>query len=140
MNTTINIERDHHSFFGCIARAIGGVLLAIVFALIFGIVVQLLWNWLMPSIFNLGTITYLQAFGLMILARLIFGGIKHHSSHSHRHPHNWRGRCARPNRWEWQYRGSRSDEIEDWEHYDEWWNSEGKEAFRKYTGNRTTDS
>lgn len=33
---------------------------------------MLLWNWLMPTIFGLTTITYWQGFGLWILCDLLF--------------------------------------------------------------------
>lgn len=32
-----------------------------------------LWNWLMPAIFGLPTIGYLQALGLIILSRILVG-------------------------------------------------------------------
>jgi hypothetical protein len=41
---------------------------------VFGAVVMLLWNALMPQIFAFPQISYLQAAGLLILARLLFGG------------------------------------------------------------------
>ncbi len=50
-----------------------GVVGAAFFALVFGWLVMILWNWLMPAIFHLGLITYWQAFGVVILAKLIFG-------------------------------------------------------------------
>jgi hypothetical protein len=60
-----------------IARLIAFVLplMVIVF---FGIgwAVYGLWNWLMPSIFGLHAITYWQAFGLMFLSWLLFGGLR----------------------------------------------------------------
>jgi uncharacterized RDD family membrane protein YckC len=31
-----------------------------------------LWNWLMPEIFGLKTITFLQSWGLMILSNILF--------------------------------------------------------------------
>ena len=40
-----------------------------------GVAVMLLWNALLPGIFALPQISYLQAVGLLILARLLFGGI-----------------------------------------------------------------
>jgi hypothetical protein len=43
-----------------------------VLALAFG--VMLLWNWLMPAIFGLATITLWQALGLMALINLLIGG------------------------------------------------------------------
>lgn len=36
--------------------------------------VMLLWNWLVPSIFGLTAIGYWQALGLLVLARILFGG------------------------------------------------------------------
>jgi hypothetical protein len=33
-----------------------------------------LWNWLMPSFFGVGTLTFLKALGIFALARLFFGG------------------------------------------------------------------
>ena len=41
-------------------------------ALIGGIIVMWLWNWLMPVIFGLTTITYLQGAGLTALCGLLF--------------------------------------------------------------------
>ena len=44
---------------------------------VFGVVVMLLWNALMPQIFALPFLNYWQAVGLLILARVLFGGIGH---------------------------------------------------------------
>ena len=38
-----------------------------------GFVVMQLWNWLMPVIFALPRITFLQALGLFVLSKLLFG-------------------------------------------------------------------
>ena len=40
----------------------------------FGYIVMRLWNWLMPEIFGLHVISYCQAFGLLILSKILFGG------------------------------------------------------------------
>ncbi len=53
-------------------------------------VVMLLWNWLIPTIFGITTITYWQAAGLLILSRILFGAFwkgHHHSDHHHNHDH-----------------------------------------------------
>jgi hypothetical protein len=42
---------------------------------VFGVAVMLLWNALIPQIFGLPQLNYLQAAGLLILARVLFGGI-----------------------------------------------------------------
>ena len=46
-------------------------------------IVMLLWNWLMPSIFGLGTISFWQALGICILCRILFGKFDgaHHKMH-----------------------------------------------------------
>jgi hypothetical protein len=51
--------------------AILGVL---AFMAIGGGVVQLLWNWLLPSLFGWRQITFWQAIGLLALCRILFGG------------------------------------------------------------------
>jgi hypothetical protein len=42
--------------------------------LLTGLAVQLLWNWLVPELFNGPLINYYQAFGLLILSRILFKG------------------------------------------------------------------
>lgn len=46
--------------------------------LVFGFVTEHLWNWLMPVIFGLKTITFLQALGLVVLSKILLGGIHKH--------------------------------------------------------------
>lgn len=50
-----------------------------------------LWNWLMPIIFDLTTITFWQALGLLVLSKILFGGFSGgkkgggcNGAHSHR--------------------------------------------------------
>ena len=50
-----------------------GIMLAL--CAVFSVGVMLLWNNLLPQIFGLPQINYLQAAGLLILARILFGGI-----------------------------------------------------------------
>ncbi|MBZ5584106.1 MAG: hypothetical protein LAQ30_18210 [Acidobacteriia bacterium] len=58
--------------------------LAIVGALLFifigGEVVRLLWNWLLPPLFDWRQITFWQALGLLALCRILFGGFGGHGS------------------------------------------------------------
>ena len=51
---------------------IGFGILGIGLAFLFGWVVMLLWNWLMPDIFGLKRVTYWQAWGLLILCSILF--------------------------------------------------------------------
>jgi hypothetical protein len=48
------------------------LLVVLLFGLLHGFFVMLLWNWLVPEIFGLGTITYLQGWGLCVLCSILF--------------------------------------------------------------------
>ncbi|MGE5499622.1 MAG: hypothetical protein ACM3Q2_16205 [Syntrophothermus sp.] len=60
--------------------------MVILFAVLFSFLVMLLWNWLMPEIFGLKTLSFLQAAGLLVLSKIIFSGFGrgHHGHHWHR--------------------------------------------------------
>jgi hypothetical protein len=47
-----------------------------VFVWIGGELVMLLWNWLLPTLFGWRQITFWQAFGLLALCRILFGGFR----------------------------------------------------------------
>lgn len=47
---------------------------AIAFVAVFSVALMLLWNWLMPVIFGLTTISFWQAVGLLLLSRILVGG------------------------------------------------------------------
>jgi hypothetical protein len=76
-----------------VLRGLKFVAFAIVFAAVFGWVVMSLWNWLMPNLFGLHLITYWQALGLLILAKILFGGFRgrpgHHMQWRHRMMERW---------------------------------------------------
>ncbi len=65
-----------------------------IFAAGFGSAVLYLWNWLMPSVFGLHTISYWQALGLLGLCWLLFGGQRGWMPMMHRGRH-MRERWAR---------------------------------------------
>lgn len=71
---------------------VGGIAVGVLFAFLFGWLVMILWNWIMPPVFGLSTITFWQAWGLVVLAHLLFKcGPDHHDHHPfHRHPTPWR--------------------------------------------------
>jgi hypothetical protein len=52
------------------------VAIVIIAFTVFGFVVTHLWNYLMPALFGLHSITFWQAVGLIILGRLLFGGFR----------------------------------------------------------------
>ena len=114
-------------FFGFI---ILGALAAAGFAFVFGYFVMLLWNWLMPTIFGLTTITFWQAAGIVLLARLVFGGFKHGHDHSKK---------TTPKRnfmrnWKDEYKKERN--CRDWRHFDDYWWDEGEKSYNDYLERR----
>ncbi|MGC1240974.1 MAG: hypothetical protein WA874_05265 [Chryseosolibacter sp.] len=59
--------------------------------LLLGAVTMFLWNWLVPSLFNGPQIRFLEALGLLLLAKILFGG--------------WGGgRCGTRGRAHWKHR------------------------------------
>ena len=45
---------------------------------VFGYATMHLWNWLMPSLLGLHTVTFWQALGLVLLSKILFGGFHRH--------------------------------------------------------------
>lgn len=90
--------------------------------LLLGIGIRLLWNWLMPALFGLGEITFWQAIGICVLAKLIFGfGMGGSNSDSKK------------------TRKPRCDEGEadaSWNEYEKWWEEKGKKAFEAYVNEK----
>ena len=73
-----------------IAIGIAFFIAFVLFILIGGVIVQWLWNWLMPGIFGLRAITWLEALGLLALSRILFGGFGRGGSHGpSRHRRDW---------------------------------------------------
>lgn len=48
---------------------------------IFGSVVMLLWNGILPAVLGIHTITFWQAIGILVLSKILFGGFR--GSHGH---------------------------------------------------------
>jgi Ca2+/H+ antiporter, TMEM165/GDT1 family len=54
----------------------GFILLAIAGVFIFGNIVMLLWNALLPVLFHFPLISFWQALGLLLLSKILFGGFR----------------------------------------------------------------
>ncbi|WP_371373250.1 hypothetical protein [Sporomusa aerivorans] len=112
----------------CVARGklivihvFAGILMALFFGLIFGYLVLLLWNNLLPDIFGWKEITYWQGVGLVIMFRLLFGS---HSCYTHEP--KWRSNTVQEDGY------SFPDQAKQDEYYQAWWEQEGQAAFRRY--------
>jgi hypothetical protein len=64
------------------ARIVKFILFAVLGVLLFGFIVMSLWNWLMPPLFGLHTLTFVQALGLLILGKILFGGFHRGGGHA----------------------------------------------------------
>ena len=122
-----------------IGMVFGGIILAGLLAFLFGWIIMLLWNWLMPEIFGLGTITYWQGFGIFFLAKIIFGFGGEHTSESNKSKKKdrpIRDEISKEIRKEIRKEFAKenghvfNDEYDD--KYEAWWSGEGKEAFENY--------
>jgi hypothetical protein len=69
--------------------AIIGLIIAAALALLFGLVLMWLWNWLMPEIFGLPVISFWQAWGLVVLSHILFKTFPHHN-HKESHDDRWK--------------------------------------------------
>ena len=110
-----------------------GIIMATLFALVFGYFVMLLWNWLMPDLFNLQPITYWQAFGIILLARLIFGGFKHGRDHDHDHDSHFKRKFIKKTGL------SEFKKWNDWKYYDDFWKEKGKAAYKEYVEKKESE-
>lgn len=98
------------------------IIFGILVAFLIGYVVMRLWNWLMPDLFGLTTISYWQAVGVLVLAKLFFGMGNCSSRGSGKHKNKFKNRKCGPIR----------KDFSEWEHYDKFWQEEGETAFKEY--------
>ncbi len=70
------------------AKIFGIALLVILAISAFGAITMLLWNWLIPAIFNGPSVTYFQALGLLVLCKILFSvGPGKHEKHPRTYSH-----------------------------------------------------
>jgi hypothetical protein len=77
-----------------VLRGFGFALLALLFVGVVSAIVMGLWNWLVPPLFGGRAIDFWQAVGLLILARILFGGFRgrggwHWAGWRHRMRERW---------------------------------------------------
>lgn len=123
-----NIKNKWHrvpKLFRVIVYAILGLIAAVLMGIIFGLAIMYLWNWLMPSLFNLKEITYWQGIGIFVLARIIFGFGGGGSSQE-------AGKKSKKTEFVREEAKAPYSKWQQWEYYDEWWEQEGKNSFDEY--------
>jgi hypothetical protein len=77
-----------------VLRGIRIAIFVIIGIVVFGSIVEGLWNVLIPPIFGWHTITFWQAIGLLLLSKILFGGFHRHGPGGR----NWKHRMK--DRWE----------------------------------------
>lgn len=119
------------------AEIAGWVLLAIVgftgLVILFGFILMWLWNWLMPELFGLATITYWQALGLCFLSKILFGGFGGGGGKGGHKSHHKKGKYD-----DCEDKGK--NDMSKWKFYDKFWEEEGNQAFEKYIAHKKVKS
>ena len=75
-----------------IARVLKGALAVVVILAVLSFAAMSLWNWLVPALFAGPAVSYWQALGLLVLSRLLFGGLRPHGGPFRHSWHHGRGR------------------------------------------------
>ncbi|MUH35469.1 hypothetical protein D9O36_06430, partial [Zobellia amurskyensis] len=101
------------------------IIAGVVFLLLFAYVFMYLWNWLMPEIFGLTTLTYWQAGGLLVLAKIIFGGFGNGGSSNKKKCKKEKSNQPLKGKLNRMCR----DDFSKWKFYDEFWKEEGEQAY-----------
>jgi len=74
-------------------KGIGILVIVVAVIAVAGLIVMLLWNRLVPALFHGPELQYWQAVGLLILSRLLFGGLRGRGGwHGHWRQRMWRER------------------------------------------------
>ncbi len=94
-----------------------GILIAAAVLMLFGAVVQLLWNAVMPPLTGVGRLDFSHAVGLLILARILVGGF---------HPGGLRHHRL-------------FDRLESLRKYEDWWREVDPKSFQKYASAHPAD-
>lgn len=94
-------------------------------AILFGYIIMWLWNWLMPMIFGLPTLTFWQAAGVFILSKILLGGCNFGNDSSKKKSKSKNDKACKA-------------EFSKWKYYDDFWKEEGNKAYEAYIERLTT--
>jgi len=96
-------------------------------AILLGFVIMWLWNWLMPMIFGLTTLTFWEAVGVFVLFKILLGGCGGFGGKDKK--------TSKTSKCNTESKG----EFSKWKHYDNFWKEEGNKAYEAYI-NRITSN
>jgi hypothetical protein len=105
------VESKRSRMYRVLVHLVFGVAVATLIAVVFGYLVMLLWNGVLPHVTAARPISYWQAVELLLLTRILVGGLKGHGG-CHRHRHRNGGKS--------------------WHQYDRWWKQVGRESFEDF--------
>jgi hypothetical protein len=61
---------------------------------VFGYATMYLWNWIMPYLFHLPPVDFTMAIGLVLLSKILFGGMRMRGGHhGWKYRNYWRNKC-----------------------------------------------
>src|SRR5215470_20182709 len=78
-----------------IRKGLKFLMIAMVAIAVFSFMVMVLWNWLIPTLFGRPVIFFWQALGLLILSKILFGGLRGRPG-----PSQWHWRRRMMERWD----------------------------------------
>ncbi len=136
----VNNREVHGNPIAKVFKVTGLVILGIVgaaaLAIIFGLVIQWLWNTLMPDIFGLPEVSYWQAVGLVVLSHILFGGHNHnHNSSDKPRRKKIKGRAELSGQtltFDNERPESEEGYHKEWDSFRGFWNDYGREAFESW--------
>ncbi|WP_456442494.1 hypothetical protein [Psychroserpens sp.] len=96
-------------------------------AILFGFIIMWLWNWLMPMIFGLTTLTFWEAVGVFMLFKILLGGCGGFGSKDKK--------SSKKSNCKHEAKG----EFSKWKYYDSFWKEEGNKAYEIFVNRITTE-
>lgn len=126
------VRSKAETFFRGFFKVVFMIIAAILFLLLFGYGFMLLWNWLMPDVFGLPSLSYWKAVGILVMAKLLFGNFEGKGSgkHSKKGDKHFKERMN----------DSCKNDFSKWDSYDKFWKEEGEKAFNDYVERQQNES
>lgn len=112
---------------------VGGLFLAVLFLALLGLLVQVVWNSTIPNIFESTPISFWQALGLFLLAKLFFG-FGSANSQAFRRRRKKRHQESKP------VNENENGDVTQSDEFKAYWEQQGREAFETYRKGQQGDN